>query len=71
MPTFQNLLAVAAIFTLLLSVVEFLKGLSQRMDDLIELQWKQIEMFSRILEDNEVMHGFRTRTGRLLRPKQD
>jgi hypothetical protein len=68
---FDQALRVLELATVIAGVLMYFKDSRQWREEVTELLWKNLEQLSHITGDGEVMSGFRTRSGRYIRPRSN
>lgn len=70
MLTFSDLLKLAPLIVLVVAAVEYLRRINRGLEDMLEMQWHIVDMFARILGQDQVGNEFLARTGRLIRRRR-
>jgi hypothetical protein len=66
---FELALRTIEVGTLLAGLLMYFREQQRWREEVTELQWKILEQLALLTGDNGVMRGFRTRSGRFVRPR--
>jgi len=68
--TVDLMLKLLPVFVLVVTAVEYLRRINNKLDDLVEMNWRTIDLLSRAMGQPAVNNAFEARSGRVIGRKQ-
>lgn len=67
MLTLDLMLKLLPVFALIVAIAVYMRRIDEKLDDMLELQWRTIDLLSRMLGEEGNASAFVARTGRIIR----